>query len=91
MARGIRRFQGRYVDAMLGAARIVSCPAAETCTLRQCIERATATARAGRAGCGNLALLNAGAPMRVPAVPVRASAPPLPYAQAGAGAGAMAL
>jgi hypothetical protein len=88
MARGIRRFQGRYVDAMLGAARIVSCPAAAACTLRQCIERATATARAGRAGCGNPGLLNAGAPMNVPvpapALPVRASAAPPPYARAEA-------
>ena len=51
LAHGIRRFQGRHVDAMLGASRIVSCGQAEACTLRQCIERA---------GCGHPALLDAG-------------------------------
>ncbi len=62
LARGIRRFQGRHVDAMLGASRIVACPQAPGCTLRQCIERAAATGIAGRSGCGNHTLLNAAAP-----------------------------
>ena len=53
LAHGIRRFQGRHVDAMLGASRIVSCGQAEACTLRQCIERAGAAGRVGRAGCVN--------------------------------------
>jgi EAL domain-containing protein (putative c-di-GMP-specific phosphodiesterase class I) len=55
---GIRRFQGRHVDAMLGAARITACPKAAFCTLRQCIERAGATGAPGRAGCTNIALLD---------------------------------
>jgi hypothetical protein len=63
LARGIRRFQGRHVDAMLGASRIVGCPHADACALRQCIERAAATGRIGRAGCHNHALLDAGAPV----------------------------
>ncbi len=64
LARGIRRFQGRHVDAMLGAARIVGCGHAHRCTLRQCIERGAATGSAGRSGCGNTDLLDAGAPGR---------------------------
>ena len=63
LAHGIRRFQGRHVDAMLGAARIVACESADGCRLRDCIERAGAASQLGRAGCQNLALLDAGAPM----------------------------
>jgi EAL domain-containing protein (putative c-di-GMP-specific phosphodiesterase class I) len=62
LARGIRRFQGRHVDAMLGASRIVSCGFAGGCALRQCIERAAATSTVGRSGCLNRALLDAAAP-----------------------------
>jgi hypothetical protein len=43
---------------MLGAARIVACRQAEACTLRQCIERSSATGTAGRTGCTNLRLLD---------------------------------
>ena len=60
--RGIRRFQGRHVDAMLAASRLAICSHAGGCTLRQCTERASATAPAGRAGCRNTPLLDAGAP-----------------------------
>ncbi len=62
MARGIRRFQGRHVDAVLGAARILACPAAAECTLRQCVERAAAATASGRRFCRNTLLLDAGAP-----------------------------
>ncbi len=62
LLRGIRRFQGRHVDSMLGASRIIACPSADGCTLRQCIERAAATGRAGRSGCHNTDLLDAGVP-----------------------------
>ena len=58
MAQGLRRFQGRHVDAMLAAARMTTCPRAAGCTLRQCGERAAATGPAGRAGCGALGLLD---------------------------------
>ena len=58
LSRGLRRFQGRYVDAMLGASRIVGCAHAGGCALRQCIERAGATGQAGRKGCLNPALLD---------------------------------
>ena len=67
MANGIRRFQGRHVDAMLAASRITSCPKASGCTLRQCVERASAVSPGGRAGCRNLGLLDAGAPPHGPA------------------------
>lgn len=62
VARGIRRFQGRHVDAMLSASRIVVCAHARDCSLRQCVERAASVAMAGRVGCHNLALLDRGTP-----------------------------
>jgi hypothetical protein len=62
LAQGIRRFQGRHIDAMLAAARILACPRADGCTLRQCIERASAVAPAGRVFCRNTDLLDAGVP-----------------------------
>jgi hypothetical protein len=57
-SQGISRFQGRHVDAMLGAGRILHCPISRGCTLRQCIERGAAIADVGRSGCGNTALLD---------------------------------
>ncbi len=50
-------FQGRYVDAILGAGRITGCRFAAGCTLRQCIDRAASIASPGRAGCRDLTLL----------------------------------
>ncbi len=46
MAQGLRRFQGRHVDAILAAGRIMACPQATGCSVRQCIERAAAIAAA---------------------------------------------
>jgi hypothetical protein len=62
LVNGIRLFQGRYIDQMLAVQRMVACPMASACTLRQCVERATATGGAGRASCTNLPLLDAGLP-----------------------------
>ena len=62
LAHGIRRFQGRHVDAMLAAGRISGCAHSGGCTLRQCMERASATGPGGRAGCNNPALLDAALP-----------------------------
>ena len=62
MERGIRRFQGRHVDAMLAAARLAACAHAGGCTLRQCSERAAAASTAGRRFCRNTGLLDAVAP-----------------------------
>ena len=62
VARGIRRFQGRHVDAMLAAARIAACPHAGGCTLRQCIGRAAAGGPAGRQLCRNTGLLDLALP-----------------------------
>lgn len=62
LAHGVKRFQGRHVDAMLGAARIISCGFADGCALRQCIERAGAANVLGRAECRNIDLLDSGAP-----------------------------
>jgi len=46
MAQGLRRFQGRHVDAILAAGRILGCPQGTGCTVRQCMERAAAVAPA---------------------------------------------
>ncbi len=62
MAHGIHQFSGRHVDAMLAAARIAACRFAADCTLRQCVERASATGPAGRVGCRDIAGLDAGCP-----------------------------
>ncbi len=59
LARGIRQFQGRHVDAMLGANRMMNCRHAAACTIRQCVDRAAALAPAGRAGCADVAALDA--------------------------------
>ncbi len=61
-AHGIRRFQGRHVEAMLAAARLLGCPEAAGCTLRQCTERGAATGDAGRRFCRRPDLLDAGPP-----------------------------
>ena len=63
LSQGIRRFQGRHVDAMLAAGRIGACAQGGGCTLRQCIERASATGPGGRAGCNNPTLLDAASPL----------------------------
>ena len=64
-AHGIRRFQGRHVEVMLAAARLLSCPAAAGCTLGQCVERAAATGPAARRFCRRPDLLDAGPPARL--------------------------
>lgn len=61
-AHGIRRFQGDHVDAMLAAARLLGCPAASGCSLRQCAERGAATGVAGRRFCHRSDLLDAATP-----------------------------
>jgi len=58
VAHGISLFQGRHVEAMLGAARMLGCPDARACTLGQCIARAGALEPAGRFGCTRPALLD---------------------------------
>ncbi len=62
LAQGIRRFQGKHVEVMLAAARMLSCPAAADCTLRQCVERAAATGPAARRFCRRPDLLDTRAP-----------------------------
>lgn len=60
---GIRQFQGRHVDAMLAASRIVACAHANECSLRQCVERAASMAPVERMGCRNPVLLERGTPL----------------------------
>ena len=62
VARGIRRFQGAHVNALLAASRLAGCHAAAGCSLRQCRERAASASAAGWRGCANPALLAAGMP-----------------------------
>jgi hypothetical protein len=76
MAHGIRRFQGRHIDQILAAARIVGCSVSAACSLRQCVERAATPGGAVRAGCRNHALLDAGLPISGLPDPIRASAEP---------------
>lgn len=59
-AHGIRRFQGRHVDAMMTASRMQICKHAADCTFRQCLGRAAATGDAERVECRDLALLDSG-------------------------------
>ena len=61
---GIRRFQGRHVDAMLAAKRIMACPHAVGCNLAQCTERAATTGLAGRMACHNPPLLDGMVPLQ---------------------------
>lgn len=65
MAQGLRRFQGRHVDAILAAGRILACPQASGCTVSQCMARAATLGPAG-AWCD--------AAVAPPAVPVRSRA-----------------
>ena len=74
LERGIRRFQGRHADAMLGALRFSTCPAATRCTLADCIGREGAGTPSGRHGCRNLPLLDAAAPPPSPAAKLPAAA-----------------
>jgi hypothetical protein len=62
VAHGIRQFRGRHVEAMLAASRKLVCAPGAACTFRQCAERAAECVPAARAGCRNLALLDAAAP-----------------------------
>jgi hypothetical protein len=62
LMQGVRCFQGRHIDQMLAAQRMLACPASAACMLRQCVARAAATGADGRAGCANLPLLDAGLP-----------------------------
>ncbi len=65
MTHGIRRFQGRHVDAVLAAARIAACDLGRGCAVRQCVERAASLDPAGRVGCFDTAMLDATAPVQV--------------------------
>jgi hypothetical protein len=67
LARGIRRFQGAHVEAMLAARRMLGCSDARDCTLSQCAQRATAVPSAGRAGCQRPDLLDGASAQNGPA------------------------
>lgn len=55
LAQGIRQFQGRYMDAMLGAVTMAGCDKAKAlnCTLQQCVNRRGVVAGPLRGECGN--------------------------------------
>ncbi len=71
---GISRFQGRYVDAMLGYMTKNACGPNCACTLAQCINRRALVAGADRAACGHLDLIDAEPVMAAPRRPVREGA-----------------
>ena len=64
--RGIQRFQGRYVDAMLAAYTMASCKKSSFCTLAQCISRHGVIAGPLRADCGSHEMLDSAPVMRAP-------------------------
>ncbi len=64
--RGIGRFQGRYVDAMLAAYTMQMCDKASACTLAQCTNRHAVIAGPLRGECGNNDMLDSAPVMGAP-------------------------
>jgi len=64
--RGIQRFQGRYVDAMLAAFTMAACPNAAACSLQQCIARHNVITGPLRGQCGNHDMLDSSPTMSAP-------------------------
>lgn len=62
-AAGLCLFEGRHVDSMLAATRLLACRHAQACGLQACAERAAAAQLAGRAGCRNPGLLDVATPL----------------------------
>ncbi|MEQ9326692.1 MAG: hypothetical protein RJQ21_05305 [Rhodospirillales bacterium] len=56
---GVTKFQGRYIDAMLGATTMAICEKSQTCTLQQCVSRRSAIGGALPRECPNPPMLNA--------------------------------
>lgn len=66
LERGVQRFQGRYVDAMLAAYTMAQCNKSAACSLQQCISRHGVLAGPLRSECGNLEMLDSSPVMRAP-------------------------
>ncbi len=66
--RGLKRFQGRYVDAMLAAFTMAHCDHAAACTLQQCVARHGVISGGLRAACGNHDMLDSLPVMRAPKI-----------------------
>ncbi len=64
LAKGIQRFQGRYVDTMLAAYTMAVCDKSAACTLGQCIARHGVLSGPPRPECGNLTMLDTPPVMR---------------------------
>jgi hypothetical protein len=64
LAKGIQRFQGRYVDTMLAAYTMAVCDKSAACTLGQCIARHGVLSGQPRPECGNLKMLDTPPVMR---------------------------
>ncbi len=64
--RGIERFQGRYVDAMLAAYTMQMCDKASACTLGQCTNRHAVITGPLRTECGNNDMLDSSPVMLAP-------------------------
>lgn len=73
--RGVQRFQGRYVDAMLAAYTMAGCPKASACTLQQCIARHGVVSGPLRLQCGDHAMLDGSPVMRAPKAHAGKAAP----------------
>ena len=57
--RGIRHFQGRYLDSMVAAVTMTQCDKASACTLQQCTDRHGVITGPLRGACGNNDMLDA--------------------------------
>ncbi len=56
---GLTKFQGRYIDAMLGATTMAACEKSQMCTLQQCVTRRSAIGGSLPRECPNPPMLNA--------------------------------
>ncbi|MGE5548334.1 MAG: hypothetical protein ACM33T_15620 [Solirubrobacterales bacterium] len=59
LAQGIRHFQGRYLDSMVGAVTMAQCDKAAACSLQQCVQRHGVISGRPRVECGNNDMLDA--------------------------------
>jgi hypothetical protein len=64
--RGLLKFQGSYVEAMLAATTMGVCDKAGACTIAQCIQRHAVISGPLRGDCGNNLMLDTPPPMRAP-------------------------
>lgn len=65
LAHGIHHFQGRFLDSMVSAVTMKSCPKASACTLAQCTQRHGVISGRPRAECGSHDMLDLFPPLKI--------------------------